>query len=408
MPSLGADMTEGRLLEWLVHPGDAVHRGDLVAVVKTDKADVEVEIFDDGVIGELLVPEGDDILEVGAALATVVDAGVPAPAAATAPTPLPAAPPVAAPPVAAPPVAAPPVAAPPVAAPPVAAPLPIAPIARGGEDRIAASPYARRHAAALGIDLANIAAAQPGHPITAADVDRAASSSPGMAGAPRTPVDQADAMRKAIGRLMARSKREIPHYYLDEDIELTAALAWLERHNEQAPVAERILPAALFYKAVAGAAAAHPELNGFWIDDKFEPGSGVHLGIAISLRGGGLVAPAVHDADRLSLTELMVALRDLTARARGGRGSEMTDATITVTNLGDRGVRTVFGVIYPPQVALVGFGKVSERVWDVDNGLGIRPAVTATLSADHRATDGHIGAGFLADVARRLHHPEEL
>jgi pyruvate dehydrogenase E2 component (dihydrolipoamide acetyltransferase) len=395
MPSLGADMTEGRLLEWLVHPGDAVHRGDLVAVVKTDKADVEVEIFDDGVIGELLVPEGDDILEVGAALATVVDAGVPAPAAATAPT--------------APP-AAPPVAAPPVAAPPVAAPPPIAPIALGGEDRIAASPYARRHAAALGIDLANIAAAQPGHPITAADVDRAASSRPGMAGAPRTPVDQADAMRKAIGRLMARSKREIPHYYLDEDIELTAALAWLERHNEQAPVAERILPAALFYKAVAGAAAAHPELNGFWIDDKFEPGSGVHLGVAISLRGGGLVAPAVHDADRLSLTELMVALRDLTARARGGRlrGSEMTDATITVTNLGDRGVRTVFGVIYPPQVALVGFGKVSERVWDVDNGLGIRPAVTATLSADHRATDGHIGAGFLADVARRLHHPEEL
>ena len=184
---------------------------------------------------------------------------------------------------------------------------------------------------------------------------------------------------------MARSKREIPHYYLEEDIELTSALAWLEQHNAQVPVAERILPAALFYKAVAGAAAAHPELNGFWVDDQFVPGSGVHLGVAISLRGGGLVAPAVHDADRLSLTELMAALRDVTARARGGRlrGSEMTDATITVTNLGD-------------------------RVCDVDNGLGIRPAVTATLSADHRATDGHIGAGFLAEVARRLHHPEEF
>ena len=140
------------------------------------------------------------------------------------------------------------------------------------------------------------------------------------------------------------------------------------------------------------------------------PGSGVHPGVAISLRGGGLVAPAVHEADRLSLEDLMAALRDLTARARAGRlrGSEMTDATITVTNLGDRGVRSVFGVIYPPQVALVGFGKISDRVWDVADGLGIRPAVTATLSADHRATDGHVGATFLTEVARLLHHPEEL
>ena len=221
---------------------------------------------------------------------------------------------------------------------------------------------------------------------------------------PKAPVDQNAAMRQAIGRLMARSKREIPHYYLQEDVELTAALGWLQHRNEQAAVDARILPAALLYKAVALAAAAMPELNGHWIDERFVAGSGVHLGVAISLRGGGLVAPAVHDADRLSLVELMGVLRDVTARARGGRlrGSEMTDATITVTNLGDRGVRSVFGVIYPPQVALVGFGKISDRVWDVDDGIGIRPAVTATLSADHRATDGHIGARFLADVARRL------
>ena len=217
-------------------------------------------------------------------------------------------------------------------------------------------------------------------------------------------------MRLAIGRLMARSKREIPHYYLEHDAELTAALAWVAHTNETAPVEQRLLPAVLLYKAVAVAAAAHPELNGFWLDDRFVAGSGVHLGVAISLRGGGLVAPAVHDADQLSLTDLMAALRDLTTRARGGRlrGSEMTDATITVTNLGDQGVRAVYGVIYPPQVALVGFGRVSDRVWDVDGGIGIRPAVTATLAADHRATDGHLGARFLADVVRRLQHPEEL
>jgi len=209
---------------------------------------------------------------------------------------------------------------------------------------------------------------------------------------------------------MARSKREIPHYYLEEDVELTTALAWLEAHNAQAPVEQRVLPAALLYKAVALAAAETPELNGHWVDDRFVAATGVHLGVAISLRGGGLIAPAVHDADRLSLTDLMAALRDLTTRARAGRlrGSEMTDGTITVTNLGDRGVRSVFGVIYAPQVALVGFGKVTHRVWDVDDGIGIRPAVTATLSADHRATDGHIGARLLNAVARHLSHPEEL
>jgi len=420
MPSLGADMTEGRLIEWLVQPGDAVHRGDLVAVVKTDKADVEVEIFDDGVIGELLVPVGDEALEIGTPLATVVDAGAAGPAAAPpppAPTPPPP-PPAPTPqppqqPAPAPRPPEPPAVAPPSLAPPRPAPTRSTPAATTAH--VAASPYARRRAAELGVDLARVAAAQPGHPISAADVDRAARSrvaepAPAPKPEPVAPVDQSTAMRQAIGRLMARSKREIPHYYLQEDVELTAALAWLQSHNEQAPVDARILPAALLYKAVALTAAAMPELNGYWVDDHFVAGSGVHLGVAISLRGGGLVAPAVHDADRLSLVELMGALRDVTSRARGGRlrGSEMTDATITVTNLGDRGVRSVFGVIYPPQVALVGFGKISDRVWDVDDGIGIRPAVTATLSADHRATDGHIGARFLADVARRLGQPEEL
>jgi pyruvate dehydrogenase E2 component (dihydrolipoamide acetyltransferase) len=414
MPSLGADMTEGRLIEWLVQPGDAVHRGDLVAVVKTDKADVEVEIFDDGVIGELLAPVSDEPLDVGTPLATITDPGAAGPPPATAPAPTPIAQPVAAP-AESPALAATPTIPPAPPAPATPAPAPPAPARSAGVPHLAASPYARRRAAELGVDLATVAPAQPGHPIGAADVDRAARSlGSAPVAAPRpdrsAPVDQNTAMRQAIGRLMARSKREIPHYYLQEDVELTAAIAWLQAHNEHASVDARILPAALLYKAVALAAAVVPELNGHWLDDRFVAGSGVHLGVAISLRGGGLVAPAIHDADRLSLVELMGALRDVTARARGGRlrGSEMTDSTITVTNLGDRGVRSVFGVIYPPQVALVGFGKVSDRVWDVDDGIGIRPAVTATLSGDHRATDGHIGARLLIEVARLLRQPEEL
>jgi len=388
MPSLGADMDSGTVLEWLVHPGDAVHRGDLVAVVKTDKADIEVEIFADGVIGELLVAEGTEV-DVGTPLATLVGAAGPAAKPAVAPPP------------------------PPEAVP--ARPLPPAPIVEtrpASTTRVAVSPYARRRAVELGVDVDAIVPSQPGHPISATDVERAAAngSAPVARAAPVEPVDQAAAMRRAIGNLMARSKREIPHYYLEHDISLTHTLAWLKRHNEGVPMEARVLPAALLCKAVARAVQEVSALNGYWENETFVPGAGVHLGVAISLREGGLVAPAIRDADGLALAEMMTRLRDLTARARGGRlrASEMTDATITVTNLGDQGVRAVFGVIYPPQVALVGFGKITERVCADDGSIAVRPVVSVTLSADHRATDGHTGARFLALVERLLHQPEEL
>jgi pyruvate dehydrogenase E2 component (dihydrolipoamide acetyltransferase) len=166
----------------------------------------------------------------------------------------------------------------------------------------------------------------------------------------------------------------------------------------------------MLYKASALAARTYPELNGFWRNDRFERAAAVHLGVAIALRGGGLIAPAVHDADTLSLVDLMAALRDVTARARAGRlrSSEMSDPTITVTNLGDQGVDAVFGVIYPPQVALVGFGRVAPRPWADGTTVEVRPIVEMTLAADHRATDGHVGARFLATIERHLHHPEEL
>jgi pyruvate dehydrogenase E2 component (dihydrolipoamide acetyltransferase) len=140
------------------------------------------------------------------------------------------------------------------------------------------------------------------------------------------------------------------------------------------------------------------------------PSPAVHLGVAISLRDGGLVAPALHDADRLALDELMRRLRDLVRRARAGslRSSELSDPTITVTNLGEQGTDTVFGIIYPPQVAIVGFGRVIERPWSVGGQIVSRPVVTASLSADHRVTDGHRGARFLAAVERLLQEPARL
>jgi pyruvate dehydrogenase E2 component (dihydrolipoamide acetyltransferase) len=209
---------------------------------------------------------------------------------------------------------------------------------------------------------------------------------------------------------MARSKREIPHYYLQTTVDMTAALDWLHERNRGRPVSERLLPVALLLKAAALAVHDVPEVNGFYTDGAFQPSTPVHLGVAVALRGGGLIAPAIHDADDLDLDELMAALKDLVARARSGRlrSSEMSDPTLTVTNLGDQGVEAVHGVIYPPQVALVGLGRVQERPAAVNGLLGVRSVLTATLAADHRVSDGHRGGLYLAAFDALLQRPEEL
>ena len=217
-------------------------------------------------------------------------------------------------------------------------------------------------------------------------------------------------MRQAIAAAMARSKREIPHYYLTSTIDFAAASAWLDAYNRERDPTERLLPATLLLKATAMALTEVPQFNGFYENGAFRAGPGIHVGWAIALRGGGLVAPAIHDADRKSLPELMLALRDLVQRARAGglRSSELTDPTITVTSLGERGAESVLGVIYPPQVAIVGFGRIVERPWVVDGQVVVRPLVTATLAADHRASDGHLGGQLLAAIDRALQAPVDL
>ncbi|HYQ90824.1 MAG TPA: 2-oxo acid dehydrogenase subunit E2, partial [Candidatus Competibacteraceae bacterium] len=213
-----------------------------------------------------------------------------------------------------------------------------------------------------------------------------------------------------IGAAMARSKREIPHYYLGTTIDLSRAMAWLQTENERRPITERLLHAVLLIKAVALAVRQVPELNGFWIDGAFRPSQDVHVGMGISLRGGGLVAPALHHADRRSLDELMAGLRDLVQRARTGslRSSELSDASLTITHLGEQGVDTVYGIIYPPRVALVGFGRVLERPWSVNGRIESRPLLQATLAADHRASSGHRGGLFLTALDRLLQEPGKL
>ncbi|MFY9972943.1 MAG: 2-oxo acid dehydrogenase subunit E2, partial [Chromatiaceae bacterium] len=226
---------------------------------------------------------------------------------------------------------------------------------------------------------------------------------------PRRGLDLA-AMREAIAAAMARSKREIPHYYLSETIDLTPASDWLTRRNAELPPERRVLLGVLFIKAVALTLRDFPELNGFDRGGRFEPASGIHVGSATAIRGGGLVAPAIHDADQLDLEALMDRLRDLVARVRAGtlRSSELSDPTITVSSLGERGVDRLYGIIYPPQVAIVGFGTPRRGPWVLDGQVVPRTLVTATLSADHRHSDGHRGALFLAQVGQRLQEPETL
>jgi len=395
MPSLGADMETGKLVEWLVVPGQRVKRGDIVALVETQKGLFEIEVFEDGIMGEPLVAAGQTVpvgtllarIEAGTAKAVFTEVRAePTVEKTTEPS-------------------------------PVSKPqetIPAQPTI--SSERLSCSPSARRLALELGVDLATVQGTGPRGAIQRSDIEAAAQAktitSPQATAAPAesagdTPETR---MRQAIAAAVSRSNREIPHYYLATEIDLSHPLQWLEEENRQRSMRERILPVVLLLKATAKALRDVPELNGFWLNDRLQVQPDIHVGFAIALRTGGLISPAIHHVDRLSLGELMQAMADLIERTRSGRlrGSEVTDATVSVTNLGDRGIKTVFGIIYPPQVALIGFGKISERPWAENGMLGVRRCVTATLAADHRATDGHQGALFLEALNRHLQQPEAL
>lgn len=217
-------------------------------------------------------------------------------------------------------------------------------------------------------------------------------------------------MQAAIARQMARSKREIPHYYLSSTIDVSAAIAWLTTSNEQRPVERRILPAAMVLTAVARAAGRHPDMNGHWLDESFQPSPSVDLGVVVSRRGGGLLVPVIAGADQRSLEDVMAELKGLVTRVRSGRlrSSDTAPATITVTNLGDLGADAVFGVIHPPQVAIVGVGRVAMRPVVVDAAVLARPTVTVTVAADHRVSDGIAGSRFLSTIESLLAAPDQL
>jgi pyruvate dehydrogenase E2 component (dihydrolipoamide acetyltransferase) len=391
MPSLGADMETGKLVEWLVKPGDRVARGDIVAVVETQKGAIEIEIFEAGEVTELLAEVG-QTLPVGAPLARIGEPG--AVEAAPAPRAAPAAAPA-------------PERRPPE---PLPEPAPHRPAPAPGAGEVLASPAARTRASEAGLDIATVAGSGPGGAVLLADVERHLAARPApVAEQPRGKpgLDMAE-MRRAIAAAMSRAKREIPHYYLSHEIDLQTAHDRLTAVNTERTPDRRLLMGALLVRATVGALAKVPELNGRFETAPFAPSTDVNCGIAVAMRGGGLIAPAILDAGAVDADAIMAAMRDIVARTRTGRlrNSEITRGTITVSSLGETGVDALFGIIYPPQVALVGFGTPRLRPMVREGRVEPRLAVTVTLAADHRVSDGRRGALFLAEIDRLLQEPD--
>ena len=386
MPSLGADMESAVLMEWLVKEGDRVKKGQVIAEVETSKGVIEIEVFEDGIIEKILVEIGTEC-DVGTPLALIRYKGES-------------------------------VAEIEAESKPEIAPIPDSqpfelsepepspetkevPQAVNAEKHIQASPAARKRAKELGVDLTVLASKIEGK-IRIKQVEAAAET--------KDKVPAMDGMRQAIAAAMSRSNREIPHYYLSTSINMTPSLQWLEEQNSNRTIQERILPAALLIRAVVQALGEVPELNGFWQEDAQQVSKEIHPGIAIALRKGGVITPALLDAQEMSLDETMQALGDLISRARAGklRSAEVTKQTITITNLGDLGVERVYGVIYPPQVALVGLGRIIDTPWAEGDALMVRKVMQATIAGDHRVTDGRTGALFLDKLNQLLQKPEEL
>ncbi|WP_025662580.1 dihydrolipoamide acetyltransferase family protein [Rhizobium sp. IBUN] len=386
MPSLGADMEAGTLVEWFKQPGDRVQRGDVIALVETQKGAIEIEVFNEGVIGEQLVQPGSRV-PVGTALANILSADeVQMPLPGTKPTEK-------------------------VEQRPIGRVGPVRPATTPRAPSARITPAARQRAAALGISLESLSPGSDGV-IGLAQVPRSIECelAPERKPSGDRPGLDRDEMRKAISAAMARSHRDIPHYWVAQSVDVTPLFDWLTTQNAIRPIEKRLLYVAPLMKAVALALKEVPELNGRYEDGVFRSSPVVHMGLATSLRGGGLIAPAIRDADSKSVNELMGAIADLVPRARLGRlhSSEMTDGTITLSNLGEGNAEFVFPLIYPPQVAIVGCGTASSRPWAVGDAVVVRRVLQMTLAGDHRVSHGRHAAQFLTRFSELVSHPEAL
>ena len=396
MPALSPTMTEGTLARWLKGEGDAVEPGDIVAEVETDKATMEIEAVDEGVLGRILVAEGTEGVEINTPIAVLVGEGESAahiaePAAPAAPAEVPA-----------------------------AAPAPGgngAPPAPKPGERIFASPLARRMAAQAGLELASLSGSGPRGRIVKRDIEAAlakapAAPAPEPAAAPSPPAPRAPeappapesgtvavpntGMRKTIARRLAESKQTIPHFYLTVDCDIDALLKTRKELNERSD-AYRLSVNDFVVKAAALALRKTPEANASWTDAATLRYERVDVAVAVAVEGG-LVTPVVRDADNKGLAEISAEMADFAARARDGKlkPEEYRGGGFSVSNLGMYGIREFAAVINPPQAGILAIGAGEKRPAVKDGALAIATMMSCTLSGDHRVIDGAIGARFLA------------
>lgn len=360
MPSLGADMSEAKLLHWRVQKGDTVKKGQIIADIETQKAAIEMESFREGVIMALHA-QPNDVIPVGGLMATLNESS--------------------------------------------ASSIPVK-----------VSPAARHLATLKGIDLTLLKGTGPEGVIELADVEAAL----GLAMAippstlaleatkatPPAPVNSTSLInvRAAIAKAMTRSKKEIPHYYLKETASVDPLLSSLDKLNGELDPSEKILLPALLSKIIVDTLKEFPDLNAYYENDKIIRQREINLGVVISLKQSGVIVPALLNTENKNLREFNRALLDLIARARNGKlkNRELTEGTFTISNLGDLGSEEVFGIIFPPQVALLGIGRLQKKPAVINNEVTIAQQITLTLSGDHRATDGIMGSRFLNALRRKL------
>ncbi len=400
MPALSPTMTEGTLARWLKTEGDAVEPGDIVAEVETDKATMEVEAVDEGVLGRILVAEGTESVAINTPIAVLLGEGEDA---AAIEAPQPAAPA----PAAAPPPAVPAAAAQPAA--PAVAPPPVTPAEPAG--RIFASPLARRMAAQAGLDLATLTGSGPRGRIVKRDIETALAAAPAPApqaappaaappaaapeGAAVTEVPNSG-MRRTIARRLAESKQTVPHFYLTIDCEIDALLDIRKDLNARAG-GHKLSVNDFVVRATALALRAVPEANATWTEAATLRYDTVDVAVAVAV-DGGLVTPVVRNADAKGLAAISAEMADFAARARDGKllPEEYRGGGFSVSNLGMYGIREFAAVINPPQAGILAVGAGEQRPVVKDGALAVATVMSCTLSGDHRVIDGAIGARFLA------------
>jgi len=411
---LSPTMTEGNLARWLKQEGDRIKAGDVIAEIETDKATMEVEAVDEGILGRILVPAGTQAVKVNDVIAVLVEAGEAVPAAGAAPK--------------AAPVAA-PAPAPVAAAPAAAAPAP----APASGDRVFASPLARRMAAQAGLDISKIAGSGPNGRIVKADVDAALSRGPAPAAAPAAaPAPVAaprpaapvaitaphtaipnSSMRKVIARRLSESKATIPHFYVSTDVEIDALLKIRADLNARSPKdgpgAYKLSVNDLVIKATAVTLRRFPNVNAIWTEDAILQLHDVDISVAVSIPDG-LITPIVKGADIKGLAAISNEMKDLAARAKSGKlkPEEFQGGGFSISNMGMYGVRDFAAIINPPQSGILAVSAGEQRPVVKNGALAIATVMTLTLSVDHRVIDGALAAEFLQALKRNIEDPLSL